>query len=399
LRVHVAALRKALGDGRAGKLYIANIPGRGYSFVAPVTREQQQPATAPPDRAVVGGNLPTLLTRIVGRDDIIAALAAELAQRRFLTIVGPGGIGKTTVAVAVAEEVSASYEDGVWFVGLASLPDPDLVTSALGTVLGISLAGVNPISGLAGWLRDKHALIVLDSCEHVIGAAALAEEILRAAPRISILATSREPLRAEGEWLHRLASLALPQAAADLTPTEALRYPAVELFDDRVAAVVDGFTLDEGDVPAVLEICRKLDGVPLAIELAAARVDAFGVKDLAARLDDRFAVLTSGRRTALPRHQTLRAAMDWSYEVLRETEQLILRRIAVFRGDFTIDSAAAVATDDRIGTADVFEAIANLAAKSLISTDISSDLTYHRLLDTTRAYGVTLPPGPARGMP
>jgi DNA-binding winged helix-turn-helix (wHTH) protein len=179
LRAHVAALRKALGDGQARKRYIANNSGRGYTFVAPVTRDQEQPATAPLDRAVVRGNLPALLTRIVGRDDSIAALAAQLAQRRLLTIVGPGGIGKITVAVAVAEKVSASYEDAVWFVELASLPDPDLVTSALSTVLGISLLGANPISGLAGWLRDKHALIVLDSCEHVIGAvAAIVETIL-----------------------------------------------------------------------------------------------------------------------------------------------------------------------------------------------------------------------------
>src|SRR6266404_2154015 len=352
LRAHVAALRKALGDGRSGNRYIANNSGRGYSFVAPVTREQQQPATAPPDRAVVGGNLPALLTRIVGRDDIIAALAAQLAHRRFLTIVGPGGIGKTTVALAVAEKVSASYEDGVWFVGLASLPDPDLVTSALGTVLGISLPGANPISGLAGWLRDKHALIVLDSCEHVIGAAAvLAEELLKAAPRISILATSREALRAEGEMLHRLASLELPPRSDYLTPDGALQYSAVQLFSERALAIMDGFALGDDDVIPVLEICHRLDGVPLALELAAARVDVFGVKGLAARLDDRFTVLTSGRRTALPRHQTLRAAMDWSYEVLPETEQIILRRAAVFQGDFTIDAAAAVATDDRIDRA------------------------------------------------
>src|ERR1700730_4097433 len=211
LRVHVAALRKALGDGQAGKRYIANIPGRGYCFIAPVTREQRQPAIAPTNGAAGRGNLPAPLTRIVGRDDIIAALVAQLAQRRFLTIVGPGGIGKTTVAIAVAETVSASYRDGIWFVGLASLPDSDLVTSALSTVLGVSLLGANPISGLAGWLPDKHALIVLDSCEHVIGAAAaIAEAILKAAARISILATSREPLRAEGEWLHRLPSLELP---------------------------------------------------------------------------------------------------------------------------------------------------------------------------------------------
>ena len=157
LRVHVAALRKALGDGRAGTRYIANNPGRGYSFVAPVSRQQGQPPTGAPDRAAVGGNLPAPLTRIVGRDDIIAALAAQLAQRRFLTIVGPGGIGKTTVAIGIAETVSASYKDGVWFVGLASLTDPELVASALPAVLGISLPTVNPISGLTARLRDKHA--------------------------------------------------------------------------------------------------------------------------------------------------------------------------------------------------------------------------------------------------
>ena len=385
LRVHVAALRKALGDGQAGKRYIANIPGRGYSFIAPVTREQRQPAIAPTNEAAGRGNLPAPLTRIVGRDDIVATLAAQLAQRRFLTIVGPGGIGKTTVALAVAEKMSASYEDGGWFVGLASLPDPDLVTSALGTVLGVSLPGTNPISGLAGWLRNKRALIVLDSCEHVIGAvAAIAEAILKAAVRVSILATSREPLRAEGEWLHRLPSLELPPPSDDLTPEGALQYSAVQLFNERARAIMDGFALDGDDI----EICRRLDGMPLALELAAARVDVFGVKGLAARLDDRFAVLTGGRRTALPRHQTLRAAMDWSYEVLPETEQVIFRRLAVFRGSFTMDAAAAVAVDERIAAADVIEGVANLAEKSLVTTDISGDITYHRLLDTTRSYAL-----------
>jgi DNA-binding winged helix-turn-helix (wHTH) protein len=179
LRVHVAALRKALGDGRAGRRYIANNPGRGYSFVAPVVREQWPAAITPSNEAAAASDLPVPLTRIVGRDEIIAALGAQLAQRRFLTIVGPGGIGKTTVAIAVAEAASASYPDGVWFVGLASLADPDLVPSAVGTVLGISQSGANPVSGLAAWLRDKHGLIVLDSCEHVIGAAARHDACLR----------------------------------------------------------------------------------------------------------------------------------------------------------------------------------------------------------------------------
>ena len=178
LRVHIAALRKALGDGRAGRRYIANNPGRGYTFVAPVTREHQHSAPAIPDGGTAASNLPVPLTRIVGRHDVVAALATQLAQRRLLTIVGPGGIGKTTVAVAVAEAVTPDYTNGVWFVGLASLPDPDLVPSTVSTVLGISQSGTNPISGLTAWLRDKHALIVLDSCEHVIGAVApLAEAV------------------------------------------------------------------------------------------------------------------------------------------------------------------------------------------------------------------------------
>jgi predicted ATPase len=389
LRVHVAALRKALGDGRAGKRYIANNPGRGYSFVAPMVREQRQPATAPPPAAAVGGNLPAPLTRILGRDDVIAALTTQLSQRRFLTVVGPGGVGKTAVAIAVAQNVSASYKDGIWFVGLSSLADPDLVPSALTAVLGISQPSLNAISGLAAWLRDKHLLIVLDSCEHVIAAAArIAEEILRAARHVSILATSREPLRAEGEWVHRLASLRVPPDSAAFATDDVLEYPAVELFTERAAAVVEELSFGSAELPAVVEICRKLDGMPLALELAAAQVDVFGIEGLAAHLSDRFTVLTKGRRTALPRHQTLRAAMDWSYDLLPRVEQLILSRLSVFQGDFTMAAAAAVAADGQVEIADVFEGVANLAMKSLVTTDISGELTYHRLLDTTRAYAL-----------
>ena len=385
LRVHVAALRKALGDGRAGKRYIANNPGRGYTFVAPVKREHPDAAPAEANEATAVSNLPVPLTRIVGRDGVIATLTGQLARRRLLTIVGPGGIGKTTVAIAAAEAASPSFSDGVWFVGLASLADHDLVPSAISAVLGLALSGANPVSSLAAWLRDKRALILLDSCEHVISAVApLAEAILKAASDVRILVTSREPLRAEGEWLHRLASLELPTGAVDLTAAEALQYSAVQLFNERAMAAVDGFKIDDDQVSPVLEICRRLDGVPLALELAAARTDVFGVRELAAHLDDRFRLLTSGRRTALPRHQTLGATLDWSYDLLAEMESAVLRRLSVFAGHFSLDAALAVAGD--LPAPLVVDHIANLVAKSLLVADLRDRAAQYRLLDTTRLY-------------
>jgi predicted ATPase/DNA-binding winged helix-turn-helix (wHTH) protein len=385
LRVHVAALRKALSDGRAGKRYIANHPGRGYAFVAPVSRERALSTTTAPTGKAEAGTLPASLTRLVGRDNAVVALAAQLGRHRFLTIIGPGGIGKTTLAVAVADAVRGSYEDGVWLVEFAPLADPDLLPSALGAALGIPPSGANPLPGLAAWLRDKQALIVLDSCEHVIAAAAaLTETILRAAPRIAILTTSREPLRAEGETVHRLAALEFPSVSVDLAADDALRYSAVQLFNERALAAMDGFTLADADVPAVLEICRRLDGIPLALELAAARLGVFGVRELAAHLDDRFRLLTSGRRTALPRHQTLGAALDWSYQLLPEEERAVLRRLSVFAGEFALEAAVAVAADP--DSSETVDHLANLVAKSLVAADHRGEPAQYRLLDTTRLY-------------
>ena len=389
LRVQIAALRKTLGDGRSGNRFIANVPGRGYSFVAAATRERTERLAEWPRAPVRGNDIPASLTRVIGRDTVIPILAERLALRRFLTIVGPGGIGKTTVAAAVAEVARASYVDGVWFVGLASLSGPDLVPSALGAVLGIPLPEANPISGLTGWLRDKQVLIVLDNCEHVAGAAAaLAQEIVKSAPRTAILATSREPLRAAGEWRYRLAPLELPPRSSDLAADEVLLYPAVQLFNERASAAMGEFAIGEGDVAALVEICRRLDGVPLALELAAAHVGIFGVKELAERLNNHLALEIRGRRTALPRHQTLRATLDWSHELLPEAQQVILRRLAVFPGDFTMDAASTVAADGVITPDHIVNGVADLVDKSLIAADVGSHVARYHLLEMTRAYGL-----------
>ena len=387
LRVHIAALRKTLGEGRAGNRFIASIPGRGYAFVAPVTRGEGRSLGPSPAAGPVGaGNLPTPLASIVGRSDAIASLAAQLTRRRLLTLVGPGGIGKTTVAVAIAESVSSSYPDGVWLVPLASLPAPSLVPSAVATAVGVGASGTGPSSALAARLQDKQALIVLDNCEHVIEAAAeIAEMILRTASRVRVLATSREPLRAEGEWLHRLPPLEIPPERAGLTADEALSHSAARLFSERALECGSDFSLSDADVPALCEICRKLDGLPLAIELEV-QVEVLGIQDLARALNHRFAILTRGRRTALARQQTLRATIDWSHDLLSETEKAVFRRLGIFRGDFTMDAARAVVGDGELSGAAVVDCVANLAAKSLVATDSGGDVTYHRLIDTTRAY-------------
>jgi len=332
-------------------------------------------------------NLPPRLTRMIGRSSLVASLSAQLPQRRFLTLVGPGGIGKTTVAIAIAGEVASSYGDGVVFVDLGRISDPRLVPSTLATALGLAIHSEEEIPGLITFLQGKQTLLVLDSCEHVIEVAAqIAEEIYKSAPSVHILTTSREPLRSAGERVHRLPPLETPPESERLTAAEALTFPGVELFVERAAACLDGFELSDLDAPIVADICRRLDGIALAIELAASRIDVFGLRELATRLDDRFRLLTSGRRTALPRHRTLAAALDWSYELLPETERMVLRRLAVFSGSFVLEGACTVIGGPDLAEPAVLTALANLVGKSLIVADLGGEIVRYYLLNTTRLY-------------
>jgi predicted ATPase/DNA-binding winged helix-turn-helix (wHTH) protein len=388
LTVHVVALRRALCDGRNGNRYLVNIPGRGYRFVAPVAvADAPQPAPAPPAKRP--HHVPASLTRLIGRVDVVRKLTEQLSRQRFLTIVGPGGTGKTSVALAVAEGLLERYEHGVHLVDLAPLSDPALLPNAFASVLVPEIGGSDPPADLIEGLRDKRMLVVLDNCEHLIEAAAtLVDEIFRQAPGVRILATSREPLRTRSESVHRLASLGTPPPQAELRAAQALSFAAVQLFVERTAASLDAFELRDDDAPLVADICRRLDGNPLAIELAAARVEVLGIRGLAARLDDCLCVLSLGRRAAPARHQTLRATLDWSYGLLSGSEQAALRRLAIFDGPFTLASAAAVAGDAGHTDRDIGELVLQLVEKSLLIADLGGAEPHFRIPATTRAYAL-----------
>jgi len=394
LHAQIAALRRAFAADRD---LIRTIAGRGYQFTgtiravsaapsAPAFAETAQPPSTPSRPPT---NLPEPVSELIGRDVVLHDILDLSASHRLVTLVGAGGIGKTRLGFEAARHLLPRFADGVWAIELATLSDPELVPVAVATALGLELASgtASPLS-VANALRSKKLLLVLDNCEHVVDAAArMAESLLRVNPSASVIATSREPLRAAGQRVYPVPPLAVP-AEGSSDGEDPLRYGAVRLFVERARAAAPSFSPDARMVVVVAEICRRLDGIPLAIELAAARVGFLGIEGLAARLDDRFRLLTGGHRTAMPRHQTLRATLDWSYELLTESERVVLRRLAIFVGGFPLQAAIAIAADDEIPASKVVDSVASLVAKSLVTAGSGGAKVRYRLLQTTRTYAL-----------
>jgi len=402
LNVQVVALRKVLGHAA-----IATIPGRGYRFVMPVqvtggapsvaAHSPPSPASAAapatggaapaPRRTNLAGDAPTLF----GRADDVSEVLSLLGEHRLVTLAGAGGIGKTRLGQVVAHRLMADPLDAVWWVELAALNDPAFVAATVARVLGLDPSGTRPATQLvASALRTGRAVLVLDNCEHLIDAVADLVSVLRvSAPDLRILVTSQEALKAGDEHVFRLGTLTLPPGSpgAPPTPHQVASSGAGALFVARARAADPRFQLGAGNVDAVVEICRCLDGIPLAIELAAARLPLLGIEGVRLRLKERFNVLTGGTRAVLRRHQTLRAALDWSHGLLSEPERTVFRRLGVFAGGFTLDSAQFVCADDTVDTWDVLEHLGTLVDKSLVLAEGES-LPRYRLLETTRLFAL-----------
>jgi predicted ATPase/DNA-binding winged helix-turn-helix (wHTH) protein len=391
LQVHISAVRKALGQYRG---LLKTESGRGYRLLGnwAVRRDDASQDSSDFDRWTVAPrqlqtSLPARASELIGRNSALEQLRDILSAYRMVTLTGPGGIGKTALAIELARKIVAEFDGGGWFVELTPLTDPTLVPSAVASVLGLKLGGdVISDETVARAVGGQNILLVLDNCEHIIDAAAsFTESFVRLCPRATILATSREVLRIDGEHVYRIPPLDVPAAQVN-EPSQILSHSAVELFVARTKSLGSEFLSHDGNPTTIAAICRHLDGMPLAIEFAAARAAMLGVQDVATGLRDRFALLTVGRRTALRRHQTLRATLDWSYELLPETEQQLLRRLAVFPTGFTVDAVVAVTKDLTLGTSSVMEGIASLVSKSLVTLDNSENLSRWRLLETIRAY-------------
>ncbi len=396
-QVCVDALRRELGappEAETTQLYRETLRSRAIRPERAATSSPAREAlrsVAQPARpeGAAPTNLTAAASNLIGRAGSLAEVTDLLAVHRLVTLIGAGGIGKTRLGLEVARGQLAGHADGVWVIELAPLSDPALVPVAVAMALGLTLpAGAESSEQLASALGAKRLLLVLDNCEHVIEAAArLAGALLRANSHVRVLATSREPLRAAGEHVYRVPPLAVPMEGIE-DREDLLETAAVRLFVARAEAIDSRFSLDARRAVIAGAVCRRLDGIPLAIELAAARTATLGVEALAAHLDDRFHLLTTGHRTALPRHQTLRATLDWSYDLLPEIERTVLHRLAIFAGGFTLEAAGAVAVGRTLDESEVVDGVTNLAAKSLVSVDLDGTTIRYRLPETMRAYAL-----------
>lgn len=334
-------------------------------------------------------NLPMQLKSFLGRERELAELRERLTQHRLVTIAGSGGVGKTRLALQSGADLLDSFPDGVWFADLALISDPELVSSVVAQVLGMSQReGARVDESIPQWLKRKNLLLILDNCEHLLEVtASLADAIIRHCPDVRVLTTSRQALGISGEEVVRLASLDVPHKIQEITPTTLLSFGAVALFVDRARAVNQAFRLDEGNAAIVTDICRRLDGIPLAIELAAARVKVLSVPNLAQRLQERFKLLTGGTRDAVARQKTLSAMMDWSFDLLTPDEQQFFTRLGIFAGGFGLEAATVICGDgaDEIGALDL---LSSLTDKSLVVAETSGEQERYRLLESTRAYAV-----------
>ncbi len=363
---------------RPGHIYQLNVSGLISTF--------------PPLKTLASfpNNLPTHLTSFIGREKEIAEIKQDLKEHRLVTLTGSGGTGKTRLSLQVAADVVDSFPNGVWFIELAPLADPDLIPQTILSEIGIvEQQGKDPLDVLKEYLQDKQTLIVLDNCEHLVSASAqVVNALLRAAPRIKVMASSREALGVRGEVSYPVPSLTLPNPK-HLPDIEGLsQYEAVRLFIDRALLVSPRFEVDKDNAPFLAQICYRLDGIPLAIELAVARIKVLTAEQISNRLDDRFRLLTGGARTALPRQQTLRALIDWSYDLLSDSERLLLHRLSVFVGGWTLEAAEEVCSGDGLETFDVLDLLSQLVNKSLVVVMEGSQSweTRYRMLETIRQY-------------
>jgi predicted ATPase/DNA-binding winged helix-turn-helix (wHTH) protein/Tfp pilus assembly protein PilF len=383
LAVQISAIRRALALVPGGEGWVETLARRGYRFVGPVVEingSRSPPAIAGRQRT----NLPQSLQSFIGRERELAEIKQLLHGIRLLTLTGTGGIGKTRLALQAAGEVRNAYRDGVWFVDLAPLADPGLVPTALAQVLGVKESTGQPlVKTLSDHLRPLEVLVVLDNCEHVRDACArLAETLLRESAGLTFVATSREPLRIGAERTYPLGALPLPDPQGDAQSIA--RSDSVRLFVDRARQHRPGFDLRDQRARAVAEICVRLDGIPLALELAAARMAVLPVEQIVRLLDQRFRLLASGSRSDLPRHQTLRALLDWSYELLDEAERQFFARLSVFAGGWTIAAAEAIGEGEVIAKDDAVYLLIALVEKSLVVANDDGDR--YRMLETVREY-------------